>query len=310
MGPPPGIPALTTSQASGVLTMFTPSPGADPTAVSKQSEILTTYVPQFTLCELPPLEFFSITQLPSATPRTAPYRNYSISIPPENGTCTTIYSQTITEVCRTTLTALVDKYTVSNCNQEITFSTQYGYVLATPTSILPTFSSMGMGNSTDMSNSTMLHNATLPRAVPDNTTATITPAPSVETLTSYFIAPWTELTAGTAPADVDLKVCRMFTNGSKECIREYQVWETSLVTLMVTSTTSINISTTISGPSKVIVETIYATNVTELFTTFSFSTTVARKFQTEYTTTKSASRALSTSTGSTVYETLTVEKAS
>ena len=292
MGPPPDLPAYTTD-TNAVLMQITPSPGASAVAVTKQSQIVTSYVPQFTLCELPPLEFFSVSLPPvSESQTTALYQNYSISIPSGNGTCTTIFSPTPTMVCATTLTALVDRYTVTNCNQDLTFSTQYGYVLETPT---PT--------------STPTLNATGSHGIYSNATAMITAAPAIETLTTYYLAPWQQLTAGTAPFEVDLKVCRTFTNGTVECIREYQVWSTSLLTLKSTSVTSINISTTIHGTSQVIVETFVA-NVTELLTTFSLSTTMDLEFQTEFTITHSKTRTRRTSTGPTVYETLTVKKAS
>ena len=352
MGPPPSIPASTTS-APNVLNYITPSPGASPVAVTAQSQIVTSYIPQYTLCELPPIEFFSISPVPSAVATTAPYRNYSISIPEGNGTCTTIYEPTITMVCATTLTGLVERWTVSNCAQDLTFSTDYGYVLVTPKEAMPgvmgtaapvvsvNTSFVGshadprpaysVGNVTASSNITAISNATasanatassnatattalFPRQV-SNATATITPGPSIETLTTYFLAPWQQLTAGTAPSEVDLKVCRTFPlNDSTECIREYQVWSTSLVTMSTTTVTSINISTTIHGMSQVLVETFVA-NVTELLTTFSMSTTMALEFQTEWTSTHTATRTgtesgLSTSMAPTVYETMTVELAS
>ena len=159
------------------------------------------------------------------------------------------------------------------------------------------------------------------RAPSSNPSPTITAGPTVETLTTYYLAPWQQLTAGTAPSDVDLKVCRTFaSNDSTECIREYQVWSTSLVTETATSTTLVNISTTIHGRSKLIVETFVA-NITELLTTFSMSTTMELEYQTEWTTTQRASRftgsasvngsvVAMTSTGPTVYETRTVEYAS
>lgn len=327
MGPPPGVSASTTP-APGVLKYTTPSPGASPVVVTKQSQIVTSYVPQFTLCELPPIEFFSISPPHvSASPTTAPYRNYSVSIPSGNGTCTTIYSPTITMVCATTLTALVNKYTVSNCAQDLTFSTEYGYVLVTPmlssTSVptsIPT--SMFYDGPVTSSNSTAM-NATMAvtganvtatsRLFPrgnSNATATITSGPSIETLTTYYLAPWQQLTAGTAPSEVDLEVCRTFaTNDSTECVREYQVWSTSLVTMTGTTITSINISTTIHGISQVLVETFVA-NVTEQLTTFSLSTTMDLEFQTEWTSTHSATRHMLTSTAPTVYETMTVQLAS
>ena len=333
---PPGVQASTTA----VLTYITPSPSASPVAVTSQSQIVTSFVPQFTLCELPPVEFFSIsTPQISAHPTTAPYKNVSVSIPSGSGECTTIYSPTITMVCATVITALVDKYTVSECQQDITFSTEYGYVLVTPTSTpFPALPSSNDGIPSLETSISSSHSISQPSGLPtsgvvapsiaisapisiatssnvlrrqvSSVPSTITPGPSIETLTTYYLAPWTELTAGTPPTDVDLKVCRTFAaNDTTECIREYQVWSTSLVILTTASVTSINISTTIHGMSQILVETFVA-NVTERLTTFSMSTTMDLEFQTEWTTTHSSSRYMSTSTGPTVYETMTVAYAS
>ncbi|KAK3711867.1 hypothetical protein LTR37_009385 [Vermiconidia calcicola] len=403
----PALEVSAGANVEGVLTYITPSPGATPVAVTEQSQIVTSYIPQFTLCDLPPVGFVSISPLPlSARPTTAPYHNYSVIIPTGTGECTTIYDPTITMVCATTLTALVDRYTVTNCNQDLTFSTEYGFVLVTPTpasessvvlglsglnatsrssgsasatsrsgsvsatsrrgpALLATASSEGVDDAAssepsddilssillDAAESTATMNAIfdsepieptsasepidatsdsnpigatrtrnpvdlrptpglLRRQVEGNMTAMITPGPTIETLTTYYLAPWQELTAGTAPSDVDLKVCRTFAqNDTTQCIREYQVWSTSLVTSTATYVTSINISTTIHGMAQVIVETFVA-NVTEMLTTFSMSTTMDLEYQTEYTTTEAGTRLMSTSTEPTVNQTRTVELAS
>ena len=303
-GSPPNVPP-TTSALPDVLKYITPSPGASPVAVTEQSQIVTSYVPEYTLCELPPLEFYPITpSAVSAQQTTIPYTNYSISTPSGNGTCTTMYSPTITMVCATTLTALATQYTVSQCPQYVTFSTEYGHVLVTPTQ-----APVGEPNMTYSVPSLTVQSGLRARQA-SNAVATITPGPSIETLTTYYLAPWQQLTAGTAPSEVDLKVCRTFSaNDSTECIREYQVWSTSLVTMTSTCVTSINISTTIPGRSQLLVETFVA-NITEQLTTFSMSTNMDLEFQTEWTTTESSTRAISTSTGATVYETMTVELAS
>ena len=117
---------------AGVLTIITPSPGAVPVPVTEQSQIVTTYIPQFTLCDLPPVGFFPVPR-PTTISSDAPFRNISMTIPPGNGTCETIYKTTATMVCATTLSDLTTTYTISKCPQDVTFSTQYGYVLATPT---------------------------------------------------------------------------------------------------------------------------------------------------------------------------------
>jgi len=312
-----------------VLTYITPSPGAKPVAVTKQSQIVGSFVPEFTLCELPPLEFFPITRQPVPTGISASgYHNCSISTWPGNGTCTTIYSPTITMVCATTLTALAKKYTVTNCAQDLTFSTEYGYYLVTPTptptamvsaSILPatinsTVGIVPINNSTALiapgSNGTLTNGTELMRRATTETasaSSVITPGPSIELLTTYYLAPWDQLTGGTAPSEVDLKVCRTFAqNDTTECIREYEYWTTSLVTKSMTTVTNVNISTTIHGRSQIIVETFVA-NVTEMLTTFSMSTDMPVTYVTEWTTTQATPRAPSTSTGPTVYETMTVQ---
>nr|OQO32642.1 hypothetical protein B0A51_00020 [Rachicladosporium sp. CCFEE 5018] len=283
---PQRVPASLTQE--GILTLITPSPGASPVQVTKQSQLVTTYPPQMTLCELPPLAFFHVTVPPSSVPTTAPYQNYSISTPPGNGTCSTSFDTTVTMVCATVLSDLTTTYTVSRCAQDITFSTRYSYVLAHPT---PTPDVNSTANAT----------------VSSGAIASITPAPTVQTLTTYYLAPWQELTRAGPPGDVDLKVCATYENGTEECIRQYEVWKTTLLTTNATTTTSFNFTTTINGPSQVIVETFVA-NITEYLTTFSMSTTMELFYETEIESTETSTRVVST--GSTVYETQTVEQVS
>ncbi|KAK6002923.1 hypothetical protein QM012_001673 [Aureobasidium pullulans] len=271
---------LQSSTAGSVLTYITPSPGASPLPVTQQSQLVSSDVPLFTLCALPPEAFSSVTTTPTQT--TAPYQNYSISIPPGPGTCTTVYSPTVTMVCATTLTGIDRVYPVTACNQDITFSTDFGYVLETPS-------------------------ATLVSATDANgTAALITPPPTVQPLTTYYIAPWNELTSAGPPTDVDQKICATFPNGTEECVVEYYVWKTSLVTIPMTTVTSINLTTTVAGPSQIIVETFVA-NVTEMLTTFSMSTTMELTYSVETETTNIATRP-TVSTEPTVTETYTLSQ--
>ncbi|CAK3790307.1 Hypothetical predicted protein [Lecanosticta acicola] len=278
---PTDMAAATTSPA--ILTYITPSPGASPVAITEQSQLVESFVAEYTICELPPQALIPITPVPSTLATTARYHNYSISIPPGTGSCTTIYIPTQTMVCATTLTALVEKVTVTNCAQDITFSSEYGYVLASPTA------------------------ASNYSGVASAGTAMITPKPTVQRLTTYFIAPWEDVTAGTAPSDVRLKVCAKYANGTNECIEQYEVWQTSLVTRTATTTTSVNISTTIHGPSQVIVET-FAANITNQISTFQMSTDMVLEYQTEIETTSRSS--VTPTTAPTSYMTVTVENAS
>lgn len=282
---PAAVPA--TSTQPPVLTTIFPSPGASPVLVTEQSQLVSSYVPQFTLCELPPIEFFPVTLAPSATPTTAPYQNYSIYIPPGNGSCTTIYSPTQTMVCATVLSDLTTTYTVSQCAQDITFSTQYGYSLVTPTQ---TTTPIAIGASSET-----------------NPSALVTAAPSIQTLTTYYLAPWQELTSAGPPGDVDYKICETFENGTVSCILEYYLWRTSSLTLTGTTTTSINFTTTIPGPSQLVVETFVA-NITETLTTYTMSTTMELETSTLTETTVTSTRPAAT--GPTVYQTMTVEEVS
>ena len=343
-------PAATTDPGA-VITYITPSPDATPIAVTEQGQLVTSYVPEYTLCDIPGLVQFSIPPVPTTLHPTAiPYGNFSLSTTDESGTCTTIYNPTPTYVCKTTLTGLFDMYTVSECDQEITFSTQYGYVLVTPTpeasesllgfnSTMPVaaaiesdvpdspeeFDAESAGESQDASSDLptvtpadeveelpgssesdglddvemaeflselsppLTENPVEGTAVLQARQEMVTPGPSIETLTTYFIADWHQLTAGTVPSDVDLKVCRTFTNGTVKCVRELELWEVGLATMTTTSVTSVNISTTVHGASQIIVAT-YVANVTELVTTFSLSTTMAVEYTTEYTSTRTGTR--------------------
>ena len=282
---PTDVSALATH--AGVLTIITPSPGAVPVPVTEQSQIVTTYIPQFTLCDLPPVGFFPVPQ-PTTVSSDAPFRNYSMTIPPGNGTCETIYKTTATMVCATTLGDLTTTYTISKCPQDVTFSTQYGYVIATPTATANLTGNSATGTY-------------------GNRSAMITAAPSIRTLTTFFLAPWQQLTTAGPPEDVDLKVCATLANGTVNCVREYQIWRTSLLTINATSTVSVNFSTTIAGPSQLIAETFVA-NITKALVTYSMSTTMELEYVTEALTTETASRAMSTEP--TVYQTQTVERAS
>ncbi|THY68399.1 hypothetical protein D6C87_01518 [Aureobasidium pullulans] len=270
------------SAAGSVLTYITPSPGGSPIPVTQQSQLVSSNVPIFTLCALPPEAFFPITATPTQT--TAPYKNYSISIPPGPGTCTTIYSPTVTMVCATVLTGIDRMYSVTQCGQDITFSSDFGYVLATPSPTLRT--------ATDSS----------------GTAALITPAPTVQALTTYYVAPWAELTSAGPPTNVDRKICATYANGTEECVVEYYVWKTSLVTIPTSTVTSINLTTTVAGPSQIIVETFVA-NITEILTTFSMSTTMELTWSVETETTNIATRPTA-STGPTVTQTYTVNQTS
>ncbi|KAI9700909.1 MAG: hypothetical protein M1820_006670 [Bogoriella megaspora] len=271
------------SSTSAALATITPSPSASPVQVTQQSQLITSYAPQFTLCALPPIAFVPV--LPGKNTTTS----YSASWPPGNGTCSTFYSPTTTIVCATTLTGLATTYPVTDCAQQITFSSKLGYNIVTST---PT--------ATNATNST---------AHGSSNASLITTPPSIQTVTTYYLAPWQDLTkAGVPPKDVDVKICTSLANvDEQKCLLEHETWVTQLATITTKTTTSINLTTAIPGPSQLIIQTLVA-NITEAKTTLSLETNMVMQLEV-ITETLSQSR-LKTPSVSTDFSTITVIPAS
>lgn len=197
-----------------------PSPDAAPIEVTAQSQVLTSFVPEMTWCVGPPIA------LPPMTG--APYLNASSSFTKKTsgtGSCETVYAPMITTICATTLTGLASKLTITKCDQEVTFSTECGFTLATPTPIT-------------------------------SSASLITPSPTVKRIFTYWLAPWQSLTAGRTPSDVQVKICTELDNGKYECIRHREVWEVVVVTKTITTSRSIGFTATLSGPGTLIIETL------------------------------------------------------
>ncbi|KAF1980916.1 hypothetical protein K402DRAFT_365660 [Aulographum hederae CBS 113979] len=249
MGAPPSAFAQVSSEAPILLTYFLPSPSAKPIPITKQFQVETSCVAQATLCPLSTLETLSASSTLMATPR---YRNMSMA---STAPCQTLYSPTQTTVCATVLKGLATQVTISNCEQDVTFSTEYGYVLETPA---PNATFNGT------------YNASVPAI----------PTPTVRTLTTYLFAPWEAFTAGPAPTDIDRKICTTFSNGTLDCVIEYEEWHVEVVTMTTTKTIHIDTTTTFPGPSKLIIWTIH-TDITATETEYSLSTSVIMKYSFE-----------------------------
>lgn len=216
-----------------ILSIVYPSPDADPVEVTAQSQVVTSYIPEMTWCVGPPVGLVLMT----ANVTGPPYLNYSIQYSATvdgTGSCETAYVPTETTICATTLTGLASKVTITECDQEITFSSECGFTLETPTLTASNFS-------------------------------LITPAPSVKRMMTYWMAPWQSLTRGDTPSDVDIKICTVLDNDELECLRYQEVWEVVVVTKTVTSQRQVNLATTITGPGTLIMETIqiYITDTVE-----------------------------------------------
>ena len=223
--PPPPPPVST-------LTVIYPSSDAAPVEVTSISQVVTSFIPEATFCVGPALYFSSIAG--------GPFFNGSANVTQYifgTSSCDVEYSTTTKTICATTLTGLASKVTVSECDQEITFSSECGYSLETPT----------------------------PTPATTSASALITPSPTVRKLMTYWLAPWQSLTAGDAPSDVDVKVCTVLDDGNMKCQRYQEVWEVVVVTSTVTTSFPATFSKTLAGPSALIFDssTSYINSTTE-----------------------------------------------
>jgi hypothetical protein len=105
-----------------------PSPNASPIEITTQSQVITSYMPEMTWCVAPAIFLYPVTG--------PPYSNGSTSYRQSvegTGKCETVFAPVKTTICATTLTGLGSRISVTKCDQEITFSTEYGFTMETPT---------------------------------------------------------------------------------------------------------------------------------------------------------------------------------
>lgn len=221
-----------------IYSLFYPSPDATAIAITAQSQVVTSFLPEMTWCVGPPIALQPVSI-------DAPYLNQSTEyevITAGTGHCETVYVPTETTVCATTLTGIASKIIVSECDQQITFSSECGFTLETP---LPVTTSSSI----------------------------VTPAPTVKRMMTYWLARWQSLTAGNAPSDVDIKICTIQEGGGMECIRYQEVWEVFVVTKTITTQRDVQLTTTVTGPGTLIIETLNAV-ITDTVETIDLSTSL------------------------------------
>lgn len=225
-------------------TLLTPSPSAAAVAITQQSQVITTFVPQMTLCAM---GLIPVTHYNNAS-RTAPYMNYSTSVSYSlSEGCTTMYTPSRTTVCATTLRGLATAVAVTACDQPVTFSSQFGYTQDAPAS------------------------------------GASAAAPSITTQTTFFVAPWQALATGAMPVNVTERICSM-RSATRRCVDVRQSWSTTVVMVVTATTSHVDLTTTIPGPSRLIIETFHA-DITETMTDFSISTVMVLQVSTESTST-------------------------
>ena len=133
--------------------------------------------------------------------------------------CSIVFKTIVTTTCSTVLTYAFTQATISDCSQNITFSTQSSYSIVT---------------------------ATL--------TATTTPDPNIppsvttyfQSIVSYFIAPWQSLAANT-PSNVTVLVCEYDFTGASSCTTIQEVWAVYIENVPVITANTLIISTTLAS---------------------------------------------------------------
>lgn len=128
--------------------------------------------------------------------------------------CSTVFKTEITTTCSMVLTYAFTKSTITDCAQNITFSTQSSYSLVT---------------------------ATAGAAV---TPALLNHLPSVTTyvqsIVSYYVAPWQALAANT-PSNVTVLVCEYEVSGNRTCEIIQEIWEVHTKDVPVITTSAVKV---------------------------------------------------------------------
>lgn len=266
--PPPPPPV-------SILTVIYPSPNAAPVEITSTSQVVTSFIPVATFCVGPARYFSSISG--------GPFTNGSANITDYDsgtGSCSTGYSTTTKPICATTLTGLASKITVSECDQEITFSSEAGFTLVTPS----------------------------PTPASTNAAALITPCPTVRRLHTYYLAPWQSITAGTAPSAIEVKICTEQPNGTQQCSRYQEVWELIAVTSTSTFSVPVAFERTVEGPGALIFD-ASTSYVNSTAVVVSLSKTLRRETEVVAQSTRTAVRPTATVRGTSWFtSTLTVTR--
>jgi hypothetical protein len=152
---------------------------------------------------------------------------YEICNTPEVNTssCSTVFQNITTSQCSTILTAWFTSVTITDCDQNITFSTQSSCAVATATNDPAEISALPTGQSLSP-----------------------TPTTYVQSIVSYYIAPWQSLAANT-PTNITVLVCKFNQAGRETCQEIREVWTIHTEYVPVTSTSTLSLSTSFSSVS-------------------------------------------------------------
>ncbi|MCJ1362011.1 hypothetical protein MMC16_001113 [Acarospora aff. strigata] len=258
--PAPSVPSPTGSTSSETtdltFILMTPSTAAD-ISITRLSQVITTYEPQVTMCPLVPLAYSKASNASyPATGGTAPLPtgtgtgNWSMAS--LTSSCTTFYSATTTAICSTILTGGGQLLTVTDCTQDVTFSTDHGYNLSTTTMLAP---------------ESVIRKGTI-ASYPTMESTYLVPT------TTYYQAPWQDVADG-IPTHVQAKICSGVDAGNQDCTSVMESWSVTTVPVVQHYTKTIQLTTTLSGGTRVIIDETSTIDVTETVTIIAISTELA-----------------------------------
>ncbi|KAG0650520.1 hypothetical protein D0Z07_3138 [Hyphodiscus hymeniophilus] len=176
-------------------------PANDEQNLTVQGMVVTATIPAYAVCNMPGAN--------SAT------------------SCATVDSTVTTSSCSTTLTAGFDRYVISDCEQNITFSTQSSYSVATVTS--------GSAAASAFANRDI--------ACPSPTTY-------VQNVVTYYVSHWRLIASGD-PSSITAVVCKTDIAGEISCEDIQEVWVVHTEFVPVTTTTIVSIDRFFQYPAVV-----------------------------------------------------------
>ena len=203
-------------------TFVTPFLSAKPIPITSQGQIVTTYLPLYTVCPAAPYQMPSMlpnatgasgtsaTGLmarkrqadPSATPYYPLYNTSTPSVATASTSCWTAYSTVTTSICHTTLTPAFDfPTTITDCNEKVTFSRNHE--LATRSD------------------------------------------GSAELMTSEYAVLWSSATAGMPSGTIEARVC----HSTGDCSTHLETWRPVVETATASSSVPVTINSIVSSVS-------------------------------------------------------------
>ncbi|TGO85567.1 hypothetical protein BPOR_0384g00060 [Botrytis porri] len=137
--------------------------------------------------------------------------------------CSPSFQTIITTKCSTILTGYFTRHTVSECDEIVTFSTQYGYSLATTAPPASSVSALHKRKKSTSLTNNYIHN-----------------------VTTYYAAPWQSIAAD-YPSDIHVQICGLSSDGVRMCTTVTEVWVIHTEYIPTYYTEAISVSTVVSS---------------------------------------------------------------